>query len=165
MSFEYNWDKEDLKKELIRKRFLSNIILFIVGILLYIYFVSEGLKLEYFDNKVIYIYGIIFVVFLIIFLFLSTKLYVFLSLRKNDKDTNCAYGTYKVRADNSKIIVKINNQSIEYNYGNITMFKKRKKYFFLKTKEDKIGLIFKRNVIGSDNYYKLLELLNKNISC
>ena len=50
-------------------------------------------------------------------------------------------------------------------YGNITMFKKRKKYFFLKTKEDKIGLIFKRNVIGSDNYYKLLELLNKNISC
>lgn len=164
MEFEYNWNKDDLKKQLQDSRNKTNIKFLIFGILAFLYFTYYAIKLEGFDNKVILKYGVIYLFVLCLILYLSAKLYVFLSLRKNDKKTNKAYGTYKVKIDDNNIIIRINEQEIKYNYNEINKFKVKKKYFFINTKIDKIGLTFKKDVIGEVNYKEALEYIRSRIN-
>ncbi len=161
MILEYEWNEKDLKKELNKKRLIPNIMFLIIGIILYVYVMFFGIKSELFDNKVILIYGIIYTVILGLALFISTKLYVLISLKKNKK--NNSYGLYKVNIDDSHIIVEINDNKIEYKYKDIIKYKKKKNYIYIRTIEDKIGLVFKKNVLGNDAYERLNKYLEKNI--
>lgn len=165
MKFEYEWTKDDLRKELINKRFKTNVIFFIMGLLLYIWFMSEGLKSEYFDNTIIVIGGIIFMAFITFILFVTSRIYVEFSIKKNDKNTNEAYGIYKVNLSEKNVQVLINKDKFVYNYKDITKLKKRNNYFHIRTKDDKIGLLFKKKVLGKDIYTKVLAFIEDKISC
>ena len=157
MNFEYEWNKEDFKKELTRKRLVPNIAFLLFGIIIYAYIMSFGIKSKMFDNKIILIISLIFIAILVLILFVSTKLFVFISLKKNEK--NNPYGVYKVNLNKDSIIVEVNNNVIQYKYSEIIKYKKRKNYLFVRTKEDKIGLIFKRNVIKNNNYNELIKYI------
>ena len=161
MKFEYNWTKDDLKKELLERRKITNIIFLIIGILLYIYVMYTGIVSNIFDNKIILLYGLIYTLILSIILFITTKLYVLYSIKKNDRNTNKAYGVYKVVLDENSITVSINNDKISYKYKDITKFKQRKNSFFIRTKEDKIGLRFNDKVLNKEDYDKLLEYMKQ----
>lgn len=161
MNLKYNWTKEDLKKELTDKRMKTNTIFLILGILLYIYLMYGGIKSGVFDNKIILLYGLIYTCVLAIVLFVSAKIYVYLSLKKNDKDTNKAYGMYEIVLDDNSINVSINNEKVSYNYKDITKLKEKRNSFFIRTKKDKIGLIFKQKVIGKEDYNKLLSYIKQ----
>ena len=163
MSFEYEWNKEDLKKELINKRKRANVIFFILGILMYIYFTYYAIISKMFDNKYIFAFGLGYVSILGAVLLISTKLYISYSLKKNDKKTSNAYGIYKVVLNDDSINVSVNDININYKYSDISKFKKNKKQFFICTKDDKIGLLFKKKVIGAEKYKELLEYIEKNI--
>ena len=163
MKFEYEWSKEDLKKELIKKRKKTNITFFIIGIVLYLFVIYYPITSDMFDKKYLLTYGIGYVSALLFLILFFNKIYVLISLRKNDKDTNKAYGLYMIDLDNKKIKVSINDLVVEYDYKDITVLKKKKDRFFIRTKEDKIGLVFKEKVIGEDNYKKMLEIIEKNI--
>ena len=163
MNFEYNWEKDDLKKELISKRKKTNVIFLIIGILMYLYFTYYAIISAQFDNKYILAFGIGYVAILGGILLITTKIYVKTSLKKNDKNTSNAYGLYKVKVDDNFIRVSINDTDIEYKYKDIIKFKKKKNYFFICTANDKIGLLFKKKVIGEENYNKTLEYIEKNI--
>ena len=164
MEFEYNWGKDDLKKELVERRNKSNIKFLIFGVLAFLYFTYYPIVLKEFDTKVIIKYGVIYLFILCIFLWVSAKLYVIFSLRKNDKKTNKAYGTYKVKINDETIKVSINDQVIEYKYSEIKKFKNKKKYLYINTLNDKIGLTFKKKVIGEENYLKLVEYIKNRIN-
>jgi len=164
MEFEYNWTKEDLKKELQDKRFNTNIKFLIFGVLAFIYFTYYPIVLKEFDTKVIIKYGVIYLFILCLFLYITGKIFVLFSLRKNDKRTKNAYGTYRVKLNDEKIIVSINNQIIEYKYNDINKLKKKKNYLYLNTINDKIGLIFKKKVIGEEKYLKLVEYIESRIN-
>lgn len=164
MEIEYNWGKKDLKKQLIESRNKTNLKFLIFGMLAFLYFTYYAIKLDEFDNKIILLYGVIYVFILCLVLFASSKIYVLVSLKKNDKRTNKAYGTYKVKLDDEFITVSINDQVIKYNYSEVYKFKIKKNYFFINTKEDKIGLTFKKDVIGKEYYDKMLEYINGRIS-
>lgn len=164
MNIEYNWGKEDLKKELKDSRNKANFKFLIFGILAFLYFTYYAIKSDACDNKVILMYAVIYLFILCLILVVTTKIYVLFSLRKNDKKTNKAYGTYKIKLDEKFITVSINNQVIKYNYSDIYKFKIRKRYFFINTKEDKIGLTFKKNVIGKEEYDKMLEYIKGRTS-
>lgn len=161
MKFEYNWTKDDLKKELLERRKITNIIFLIIGILLYIYVMYTGIVSNIFDNKIILLYGLIYTLILSIILFITTKLYVLYSIKKNDRNTNKAYGVYKVVLDENSITVSINNDKISYKYKDITKFKQSKHSFYIRTKEDKIGLRFNDKVLNKEDYDKLLEYMKQ----
>lgn len=163
MSLEYEWNKEDLKKELIKNRSKANLVFVLLAIFLYIFLMYNGLVSKVFDNKIILLYGLVYLSVICLILFISTKLYVFMSLRKNDKKTNKAYGLYKVVLDDNSLNLSINNTNVSYNYKDITKYKKRKNYLFICTKEDKIGIIFKKKVIGNDKYLELIKYLDNKI--
>lgn len=163
MSLEYEWNKEDLKKELIKNRSKANLVFVLLAIFLYIFLMYNGLVSKVFDNKIILLYGLVYLSIICLILFISTKLYVFMSLRKNDKKTNKAYGLYKVVLDDNSLNLSINNTNVSYNYKDITKYKKRKNYLFVCTKEDKIGIIFKKKVIGNDKYLELIKYLDNKI--
>ena len=163
MNIEYNWDREDLKKELYKKRKVFNIVCFIVVLLCYLLYISQSIKMEVFDNKWILVVGLLFLAGLIAVLHYSTKLYVYLNLKKNDKKTNNAYGKYIVSADDKSISVTINNQVIKYEFSEIDKFKCKKNMFFINSKNDKLGLTFKKSKLG-DNYNLLLDMVKKNIN-
>ena len=163
MSIEYEWNKEDLKKELIKSRKKTNIIFFIIGILMFIYFTYYALISKAYDNKYIIGYGIGYIALLLAILLISTKIYVASRLRKNSKDTSDAYGLYKLIVDDKCVSVSINDLKIKYDYKDIVKIKKKKDKFQIFTKEDKIGLTFKKSVLGEENYNKLLECIQKNI--
>ncbi len=165
MSFEYEWTRKDLKKELISKRYNTNIFFLILGILLYVWYLYDGIKSEAFDNFVILIGGVIYTAVLMLILFLLTRLYVYISLRKNDKRTSKAYGTYHVNLTDEDITVTINDEKVSYKYKDIIKLKKRKHYFFIRTNEDKIGLTFKEKVMGKENYAKIINFITEKVSC
>lgn len=165
MTFEYNWSRDDLKKELINKRYKTNFIYLIIGVMLYILFMYKAIMSELFDKLIILIGGVIFTAVFMLVLFIATKIYVLISLRKNDRMTNKAYGTYHISLNDSGIIVSINDTVINYNYQDIIKFQKKKHSFFIRTREDKVGLLFKEHVIGKDNYRQILEHVQKHVSC
>lgn len=161
MKLEYNWTREDLKKELISKRYLFNVIFFILSIICYILLMFTGLKSDLFDNKIIFIGILIFAFAVALFLFLITKIYVYWSLRKNDKNTSNAYGTYYVEVTDKDIKVTINETKILYKWSDINKFKIKKNAFFINTKEDKLGLLFKKKILGEEKYNQLLTMVKK----
>ncbi len=165
MSLEYEWTKTDLRKELVTKRYKTNIIFLIMGVILYVWLMADGIKSELFDNFIILIGGVIFTFVLALVLFITTKLYVAFSMRKNDRNTNKAYGLYKLSINDQCVKVTINNDVIEYDYKDIIKLKKRRHSFFIRTKDDKVGLLFKENMLGKDNYHKVLAYIVDRVGC
>ncbi len=165
MKLEYVWTRDDLKKELISKRYNTNLIFLIIGIIAYILFMYNAIVSELFDRLVILIGGLVFACFLMIVLYFTTKIYVMISLRKNDKDTNKAYGTYKVQLSDKSLKVTINDNQIEYNYQDIIKLKRKRHEFFICTQKDKLGLIFKEKVMGKDNYQQVFDIVSSKVNC
>ena len=162
MNFEYEWTREDLKKDLTNRRYRSNIIYLIIAIVLYIYFMWNGITSDVFDTKKILIYGLIYIAVVMAFLFIITKIYVAYSLKKNDKKTNKAYGTYHISLDDDSVSVKINKEVISYKYKDIDKKIKKKNSYFINTKADRIGLLFKRELL-KDNYDELVKTIESRI--
>jgi len=163
MKLEYEWSREDLKKKLKKKRKTPNIVLLIFGVALYFYITYYGIIWPEFDTWILLLGFLIYLTVLLIIIRLSTILYVFSRLRRNDRKTDKAYGTYYIELDDETITSKINDFSITYKWKDISTFKNKKKYFFIATKEDKLGLLFTKEVIEEEKYNKLLEFVEKRI--
>jgi hypothetical protein len=95
-------------------------------------------------------------------IFVSSKIYVASALKKNDKNTGKAYGTYHVELTDETISVTINDQVISYKYKDIYKKKKNKNSFFINTKEDKIGLLFTKDLLD-DNFDKLVNYVESRL--
>lgn len=157
MNIEFEWKKEDLKKELYNKRKKFNIVFLIVGILLYLYFIYYPLTSSMFDKKYLLAYGLAYLASLLLLIYVFTKIYVFISLRKNDKNTNKAYGLYRINIDNNSINVSINDLNYNYNLKDVIL-RKKNNYFVIYTKEDKIGLTFKKSIL-KEKYNEVLNII------
>ena len=117
-----------------------------------------------FDAKIILLGFVIYFMGLLLILLLVTKLYVFLNLRRNDKKTSKAYGTYHVKADENGINSVINDETISYKWKEISKFRKNKHSFFVATKTDQLGLLFDKNYIKDEKYDKLLKFVEERLS-
>ena len=163
MTINIEWTRDDLKKMLKKKRKKTNIIIFIISFLIYLYIMYSGLKYDYFDNIVILISFVIYLFIIYLFLLLTTKLYVNTRLKRNDKRTKMAYGKYIIKFDDEKVLSIFNEQKISYKWKDISRFKKRKNYFFIRTKNDYIGLTFRRSEL-KDDYEKALEFVSNKLT-
>jgi len=163
MKISYEWTREDLKKKLKKKRFVPNMFLLLNGAFWYFFFTYYAIVWKEFDTFVVLLGFLFFFTILAFSLYLMTYLYVFGRLRMNDKQTSKAYGTYYIEADKEGIKSTINDTVIYYKWEEITKFKKKKKWFFIRTKKDKVGLLFSSDVIEKDDYNKLFSYVKKSL--
>ena len=160
MKIECNWSRNDLKKYLHRQRRIPNIILLVLGIYFFYYITYYAYSDIFVDKTVLLLGFAIYVLLFIVLLWVATKIYVFVKLRRNDKKTSKAYGTYRIEIDKNKIVSIIGDEKISYEWKEISYSKFRKNYFFLATKRDKIGLVFRREILR-DDYNPLREKVKK----
>ncbi len=164
MTITYEWTRDDLKKILQKKRIKTNIIFLVLSILLYAYIAYSGFIFEEFDNWIILLGFLIYLICVLLLLFITTKWYIISSLRKNDKKTDKAYGIYNIILDSNEIVAKWNNQRIEYKWIDITKLVKRKYSFHIRTNNDKIGLTFHQSILGNVKYNQLFNYVESHIN-
>lgn len=164
MNIEYNWTRDDLKEKLHKMRTVPNIIFLVLGVAFYVYFTWYAIIEEVFDNKILLLGFIVYFMILILFLLLTTKLYVAINLFRNDRKTSKAYGTYHINVDNNGINSEINEEVISYKWKDISKFKKGKNSFFIATDSDRLGLKFERNSLKEEKYDKLLKYVEEKLA-
>lgn len=144
----YEFTENDLKKYLIIKRRIPNIIFCILGTLIYFYITFYLLLTDPFEVIVFYLLFILGFIFLI---YLLDKLYYFINIKK--QRNNNLFGSYKVKLDNDKITVCINKQETGYLNKDIKKIKRTKDYTFI-TYNDGVCLLFLKSVLKED-YHKI----------
>lgn len=163
MTVDCKWSRSDLKRYLYEKRKTPNIIFLVLGSCFFFYITYYGwVQDEFVDKKILLLGFAIYFIVLLAFLWLVTKIYVFVKLRRNDIKTSKAYGEYHIQADDSKIVSVVGDEEITYDWKDVSCCKFKKNYFFLATKKDKLGLCFRREVLKND-YDKLFSYVKAQL--
>ena len=150
VSFEYTYD--EYKKYLLRSRKVNNIVLFIVGILIYLYF-------SY--NKISLIYLPLFIIGLIIVIVLLNLLYVFAQMKVNEMLNYNSYGKYTLELTPNKFSITINKNKTDYKYNQIKKITERKKYFKIKLNGIREYLTFEKKFFSSDQYNQIIKMFKE----
>ncbi len=149
MKVNFEYTKSDYKKYLIRSRTINNIILFIVGLGIYLYFSL---------NKISLIFLPLFIIGLILLIYLLNLLYVFMYLKVNDMLNYNTYGKYTLELTPNKFSLTINKSKTDYKYNSISKIVVKNKYFKIKFKKSREYLTFEKNVFKEEEYNKVLEM-------
>lgn len=144
----YEFTEKDLKKYLIIKRRVPNIIFSVLGTLIYFYITFYLLLTDPLEVIGFYLLFILAFIFLI---YLLDKLYYFINIKK--QRNNNLFGSYKVKLDNDKINVSINKQEKIYLNKDIKKIKRTKNYTFI-IYNDGFCLLFLKSVLKED-YHKI----------
>ena len=163
MNLEYEWTRDDLKNVLVKKRRITTIIILIIGVAFYFYLTMFGFLNEFFDSFKLFLGFLAYFAILYLILYLINIFYINLNLKRNDKRTNKAYGKYIIKMNDRQIESDFNDQKISYKWEDISKLKIRKNYFFIRTKNDFIGLTFRKNML-KDDYDKVLEYVKKKVT-
>lgn len=152
MKINFEYTKDEYKKYLLRSRLVNNIVLFIVGIVIYLYFSL---------NKVSLIYLPLFIVGLIILIFLINKLYIFAYLKANEMMNYNTYGKYILELTTNKFSVTLNRNKTDYKYNQIKKIVERKKYFKVKFKNSREYLTFEKKLFSEKDYDKMIAMFKE----
>ena len=93
MKVNYEYTKEEYKKYLLKGRLVSNIVLFVIGIAIYLYFTL---------NKISLLYLPLFIIALLIVIYLLNLLYIFLQIKVNNMLNNNVCGKYTLELTPNK---------------------------------------------------------------
>ena len=150
VSFEYTY--EEYKKYLLKSRIVNNIILFIVGLVIYLYF-------SY--NKISLVYLPLFILGLIIVIILLNLLYVFAQIKVNEMLNYNTYGKYTLELTPNKFSITINKNKTDYKYNKIKKIIERKKYFKVKLKGIREYLTFEKKFFSEEEYTKAIKMFKE----
>ena len=128
MKVNYEYTKEEYKKYLLKNRLVNNIVLFIVGIIIYLYF-------SY--NKISLIYLPLYIIGLIIIIILLNLLYVWASIKASDMLNYNLYGKFTLELTPNKFSLTINKFKTDYKYKQVKKLIEKKNYFILKFQKNK----------------------------
>ena len=150
LSFEYTYD--EYKKYLYRSRKINNIVLFIVGLVLYLYFSYNKISLKYLP---------VFIIILIVAIFLLNLLYVYGQIKVNEMLNYNVYGKYILELNPNKFSLTINNHRTNYNYNEIRKIVERKNYFKVKFKGIREYLTFEKKFFDEVEYNKAIKMFKE----
>ena len=150
MNFEYN--KKEYKKFLIRSRLINNIVLFILGIVFYLYLGH---------NKISLIYLPLFIVGLILVIYILNIIYAILYIKANDMLNNPTYGKYVLELTQNKFSITVNKRKIDYKYKDIKKIKVNNKELVLKMNKRRESLSFEKIKFKEEDFNKVVELFKK----
>ena len=154
MKLNYEYTEKDYKKFLIRSRKINNIVLFIIGLGIYLYLTLNKTPIWYIP---------IFIVVLILVIMLLNLLYVFLYMKVNNMLNYNTYGKYILELTPNKFSLTINKSKIDYKYNNIKKFKVKKNGFQIKFYKLRDNLIFEKNKFNLEDYNKAIEYFKNKI--
>ena len=123
VSFEYT--EKEYKKYLLKSRLINNIVLFVIGIIVYLFFTL---------NKVSLIYLPLFIIGLVILIALLNVLYVLATIKVNTMLNYNSYGKYTIELTPNKFSVTLNKSKTDYKYNKISKIVEYKNRFKIKFK-------------------------------
>ncbi len=150
VSFEYS--KKDYKKYLLRARKVNNIVLFIIGIVIYMCLTF---------NKVSLIYLPVFIIGLLVVIFLLNKLYVAAYLKVNEMLNYNTYGKYTIELTPNKFSVTVNNSKTDYKYNKINKIVVERDCFKVKFKKSRDYLTFEKKMFNEADYKKIIAMFKE----
>lgn len=153
VSFEYT--RDEYKKYLLRSRKINNIVLFIIGVAIYLYFSL---------NKISLIYLPLFMIGLIIVIILLNMLYVFAQLKVNEMLNSNVYGKYTLELTPNKFSITINKVKTDYKYNKIKKILVGKNYFRIKFNKSREYLTFEKKFFTEENYNKIIKMFKDKIN-
>ena len=154
MKVSFNYTYDDYRKYLFKSRKINNIILFIAGILIYLFFTHNKVSLMFLPLAII--------VLLVAILFLNI-LFVKATIKLNEMLNNNVYGKYTLELTPNKFSVTINNKKTDYKYKQIKKITERKNDFKLKFNKSREFLLFEKKFFKENDYTKIIEMFKEKI--
>ena len=154
MKLYYEYTKKDYKKFLIKSRRINNIVLFILGMGIYLYLTF---------NKTPMYFIPVFVIVLILVIMLLNIIYVCLYMKVNNMLNYNTYGKYILELTPNKFSLTINKSKVDYKYNSIKKFKVRKNNFQIRFNKLRDNLIFEKDKFNIDEYNKAIEYFKDRI--
>ena len=154
MKVNYEYTKEDYKKYILKSRIKNNIVLFIIGILIYLYF-------SY--NKISLVYLPLFIIVLILVIILLNELYIWATFKVNDMLNYNLFGKYTLELTPNKFSLTVNKIKTDYKYKKIKKIIEKNSYFILKFNKNRDSLIFEKNCFSEEEYIKVIDLFKEKI--
>ena len=154
MKVNFEYTKDEYKKYLIKSRFKNNVVLFIIGLIIYLIISYKSISLIYLP---------LFVIGLLVFIFLMNKLYAFAYLKVNDMLNYNTYGKYVLELTPNKFSLTVNKSKTDYKYKNIRKIIISKKDFKIKFKNSREYLTFEKKLFKEDDYNKMMEMFKKYV--
>lgn len=154
MKINYEYTKDDYKKFLLKGRIINNVVLFIIGVVIYLYFSWNNISLIYLP---IYIFGLILIIFVL------NILYVWATLKVNDVLNYNLYGKFTLELTPNKFSVTVNKHKTDYKYKQIKKLVEKKNSFILKFNKSRDSLIFEKKNFSEKDYKKVIEMFNEKI--
>ena len=155
MKVNYEYTKEDYKKYLIKNRIINNIVLFIIGTAIYLYFSW---------NKISLIYLLLFVMGLVLIIFLLNELYIISTFKVGEMLNYNLYGKFTLELTPNKFSLTINKTKTDYKYKQIKKVIKKKNGFILKFYKNRESLIFEKKNFSDKDYIKIIEMFNNKVN-
>lgn len=152
ISFEYTQD--EYKKYLFRSRIVNNIVLFIIGLGIYLYFSL---------NKISLMYLPLFIIALLVVIYLLNLLYIFLQIKVNNMLNNNVCGKYTLELTPNKFSVTINKMKVDYKYHQVKKIVEKKNNFQLKFQKNRESLVFEKKFFTGEEYNKVIEMFKEKI--
>ncbi len=155
MKVNFEYTKDEYKKYLMRSRLLNNVILFVIGTIVYLFLSYKNFS---------FIYFLLFLIGLIVFIYLLNKFYVFAYLKVNDMMNYNTYGKYIIELTPNKFSLTINKSKTNYKYNNVKKINVNKNYFEVKLKKSRDYLIFEKKLFKEEEYNKMIEMFKKYVN-
>jgi len=155
MKVNFEYTKEEYKKYLLKGRLVSNIVLFVIGLGIYLYFTL---------NKISLLYLPLFIIGLLVGIFLLNKLYVFAQLKVNDMLNYSTFGKYTLELTPNKFSVRVNSGKTDYKYKDVKKIVEKKDCFEVKFKKGRDYLTFEKKFFTEEEYTKAINMFKEKIN-
>ena len=155
MKVNFEYTKEEYKKYLLKGRLVSNIILFVIGLGIYLYFTL---------NKISLLYLPLFIIALLVGIFLLNKLYVFAQLKVNEMLNYSTFGKYTLELTPNKFSVRVNSGKTDYKYKDVKKIVEKKDCFEIKFKKGRDYLTFEKKFFTEEEYSKAIKMFKEKIN-
>lgn len=152
MKVNFEYSKKEYKKFLITSRLINNMVLFILGIVFYLY-------LSY--NRISLIYLPLFIVGLILVIYILNIIYAILYIKANDMLNNPTYGKYVLELTQNKFSITVNKRKIDYKYKDIKKIKINNNELVLKMNKRRESLSFEKTKFKEEEFNKVVGLFKK----
>lgn len=152
MKINYEYTRDDYKKFLLKGRTINNIVLFIMGIGIYLYFSWNKISLMYLP---LYILGLALIIVIL------NILYVWATFKVNDMLNYNLYGKFTLELTPNKFSLTVNKVKTDYKYKQIKKIMEKKNSFILKFSKNKESLIFEKKNFSEKDYIKIIEMFKE----
>ena len=155
MKLNFEYTKKEYKRFLLRSRIANNIVLFIIGLSIYLFFSLNKISLIYFP---------LFIIGLIVVIVLLNLLYVFAQIKVNEMLNYNTYGKYTLELTPNKFSVTVNKSKSDYKYNQIKKIVEGKNNFKIKLKNTREYLTFEKKFFTLEEYNKMIKMFKEKIN-